>query len=757
MPKFYILLIIFISVSIEAADFVGGDNCSECHKEQVNIWQGSHHDLAMQTATEKSVLGNFNNIEFKQFDVISTFYKKNKQYWVRTDGSDGQLKDYQIKYTFGVSPLQQYLIEFTGGRLQVLDIAWDSRLKTEGGQRWYHLHPKDKVEHNDILHWTGPNLNWNYMCADCHSTNLKKNYNAEKQTYDTQWTDINVSCEACHGPGSDHIHWAKSPGQHADINKGLAVRLNESRASWHTNKKSGKPTRSSANHSRAEIQVCARCHSRRSQLTDEFIPGQPFMNAFHPSLLSSGLYYADGQMRDEVYVWGSFRQSKMYEAGVTCSNCHDPHSTKLKLPDKQVCYQCHEQQHYAKQSHHFHKNDSPGSDCIECHMPTTTFMGIDNRHDHSFRIPRPILSVTTELPNACNGCHKTKTAEWSTQHLNVWLNQNDSTKTHKPHPFAKTFLLEQSGQTDSSDLLLRLAMDNHQASIIRATAFSRFDGTTNRTKLLSIQQGLLDESPLIRQGALDALRTQPISQRIIAFPLVWDEILSVRIQAARLLAGYSLPDKVTTAQKIILKDAIDEYIDAQRFNSERPEAQVNLGGVYSDLGEYTKAKNSYLKAIELQPLFVPAYVNFAQMLSEQNNESGAEKILNNGIKNIPDSADIQHALGLTKIRQKDLDSALLPLSKAAQLAPNSNRYIYVYAVALHSAGRLDEAIEQLKYLLNKNPEDFNTLYTLVTFNKDAGRNRSALLYAKQMQTLAPENIEIKKLVKILNTASQNTN
>jgi len=211
--------------------FVGGKVCAGCHQKEYKLWQGSHHDLAMQVANDNTVLGDFSDANFTYFGVTSTFYKRDGKFKVRTDGPEGKLKDYEIKYAFGVYPLQQYLIEFPGGRLQALSIAWDSRPKGEGGQRWFHLYPKEKITHDDTLHWTGPNQNWNYMCAECHSTNLKKNYDLKSDTYSTTWFEINVSCEACHGPGSRHVAWAEHKSDRekldSDPDKGLIVVLDE--------------------------------------------------------------------------------------------------------------------------------------------------------------------------------------------------------------------------------------------------------------------------------------------------------------------------------------------------------------------------------------------------------------------------------------------------------------------------------------------------------------------------------------------------
>jgi hypothetical protein len=196
--------------------------CAACHAKENAAWQGSRHRAAMQVADAKTMLGNFNGARFTYAGVTSTFSKRDGKFLVRTDGPDGKLHDYEARYTFGVDPLQQYLIEVPDGRLQALSIAWDVERK-----RWFHLYPKERVDSADELHWTRPSQNWNYMCADCHSTALRKNYDAVADRFRTQWSEISVGCEACHGPGSAHVAWgnARHDGKaYADDgSKGLAA------------------------------------------------------------------------------------------------------------------------------------------------------------------------------------------------------------------------------------------------------------------------------------------------------------------------------------------------------------------------------------------------------------------------------------------------------------------------------------------------------------------------------------------------------
>ena len=310
LSRYLFTLCLFVPFSIVAApDYIGAQACKSCHLKEHQQWQGSHHDLAMQVANEQTVLGNFDNAIFSKSGINTRFYKNKNRFMVNTDGPDGKLHDYEISYVFGVYPLQQYMVKFPQGKIQVLDIAWDSRIKEQGGQRWFSLHPDEDIKADDVLHWTGPNLNWNFMCADCHSTNLKKNYSELDKRYDTKWNEINVSCEACHGPAAEHISWAQQPVEKRNKQaNGLTIHLTKPTSSlWRINNKTGKPELSGNTlTNQAELEVCAKCHSRRAQLDDDFVPGDNFRDHYLPSLLTAPLYYPDGQIRDEVYVYGSF-------------------------------------------------------------------------------------------------------------------------------------------------------------------------------------------------------------------------------------------------------------------------------------------------------------------------------------------------------------------------------------------------------------------------------------------------------------------
>jgi Tfp pilus assembly protein PilF len=722
------------------AQYVGSKTCVSCHEKEASEWQKSQHHDAMAHATEQSVLGNFNNTKFNYAGITSTFFKRASKFFVNTDGRDGKLTDHEIKYTFGVYPLQQYLIEFPDGRLQALSIAWDARPRQEGGQRWFHLYPNERITHDDELHWTRPSQNWNFMCADCHSTGLRKNYDPVADRFQTQWAEINVGCEACHGPGSKHVAWTKSqiplnpPFSKGEASsKGLAVQLTERRGiAWTQNAATGNSVRSQPRTTEREIEVCAQCHARRGQIAEGYEAGRSFLDYYRPALLTNPLYYADGQQRGEVYNWGSFLQSKMYANGVTCSDCHNPHSGKLRAEGNVVCAACHLPSKYDTTAHHHHKSGSAGASCASCHMPTTTYMVVDPRQDHSLRVPRPDLSVKFGTPNACNNCHANRDARWAAMQVNRWYG-------HDPQGyqrFAAAFSGANADAFDAEAQLRAIAGDPTQPAIARGTALAEINAPTNQSTLDALAERLRDSNSLVRFGALQSLAQAPLNDRLsLTVPLLSDPVRAVRIEAASLLAAVPA-GQFSTEQRAAFDRASAEYVQTQRYDADRADGRVNLGTFYASRGDAAKGEEEIKAAIRLDPFFIPAYVNLADLYRARGRDAEGESILRDGLKTAPKSALLHHALGLALVRMKRADQALGELERATVLEPENARFAYVYAVALHSTGRGEAAIARLEKTLLAHPNDRDILQALVSFNEARGDTAAAKRYAERYEKVA---------------------
>lgn len=724
-----------------AATYVGQERCAQCHAEQVQAWRTSHHAQAMQVANDSTVLGNFNDAHFTGEGEPSSFFKKDSKYYVRTDGPDGKPQDYDLPYTFGVSPLQQYLVPFPNGRMQAFVVAWDSRSKEQDGQRWFHLYHGQKITRTDPLHWTGRNQTWNYMCADCHSTDLRKNYDLAKDSYATTWSEIDVSCESCHGPGSNHVAWAqthkKGSYNASDGPHGLTVDLKPASGSWATSDPdTGTMHWKGQARSHNELNTCAPCHSRRHPITSDYQPGQPFLDAYVPSLLEEGVYYADGQILEEDYEWGSFIQSKMYQEGVTCSDCHDPHSGKLpQVSMNSVCGKCHSLQKFGSEQHHHHKPESAGALCVNCHMPTKTYMVVDVRRDHSFRVPRPDFSVAYGTPNACNQCHKDKSNNWAADAVVKWYGPS---RRQEPH-FVEAIDAGRRGLPNAETVLTALIADASKPGIARATALSLLPDYLTPSSVPTVQAALGDSDALLRREAVQALEPLPPKDRVrLAAPLLTDPIRSVRNAAARLLAG-TPPELLQDAQKSALERATSELIASEMASAERPESHMNLALLYAQMGRTSDAEAELKTALRLDPDFVPALVNLADLYRTQNRDEEGQRWLEKAVAVAPNAAEPVYALGLLKIRQKQYPEALRLLAKAARLQPTNVRYSYVYAVALNSSGQADQAIAILQEAHQLRPADRQVLEGLIAFERDKGNLPSAIMYAQQLVQLVPND------------------
>jgi predicted CXXCH cytochrome family protein len=733
---FLVAAVFLLSADVFAVEYVGSERCSECHAPEAQAWRGSHHDLAMAEANDDTVLGDFDNAQLISHGVNSRFYKQDGKFFVRTDGPDGELHDYPIRYTFGWYPLQQYLIEFPRGHMQSLGLAWDSRPADEGGQRWFHLYPGEAMDHTHPLHWTGREQTWNYQCAECHSTDLKKNYDPATDSYSTTWLEINVACEACHGPGAAHLNWAERAAMGesgtADSRKGLTIDLCN-RGHWRIDEKTGKPHRGEPRTRHTEIELCARCHSRRGTIWDDYEHGKPLLDTHRVAVLEDTLYFPDGQIKDEVYVYGSFLQSKMYQAGVTCSDCHDPHTLNLKAPGNGVCLQCHEAAKYDRSDHHFHKPDEAGGSCAECHMPARTYMVVDPRHDHSMRIPRPDLSLQLGTPNACNACHTDKDPKWAAEQFRNWY----PARAGRPHPYAEALAAGRNGGLGAEQKLAALVRDVNAPDIARASALAAMSSYISRASFDTLQLGLDDANPMLRVAALEVVQRLPAAMRVpLAFPLLDDPVRAVRIQAAVDLAGIP-PGELSDPRHKLLEQATAEYVRAQQVNAERPEAQTNLGNLYAAQKQTTKAVGAYNTAIGLGPSYIPAYVNLADLYRSLGDEKAAEQQLRQGLKVSPENADAHHALGMSLVRQKRTDEAIEELRLASVKAPHSARYIYVYAVALNSTGQPEQAVQVLQNAHERFPNDTDILSALVAFHRDMGNQGAARGYAEKLRAITP--------------------
>lgn len=684
--------------------YVGSQVCAGCHDAQAKNWAASQHARSMQVAEPGSFLARPDGHPFRLRGGETTYSVRDGRLQVVAQGRDGEAATFEVSHSFGVYPLQQYLVSFPDGRRQVLGVAWDSRAASEGGQRWFHLFPDDGARPGEPRHWAGIEQNWNYQCADCHSTDLRKNYDAGADRFATRWSEISVGCEACHGPGSAHVAWAALPDgeRRRSTGAGLSARLDERHGVvWEA---AMPPHRSVPRTTRREIEVCARCHARRGQFSDEHMAGEPLLDAFRPALLEHGLYFPDGQQLDEVFTYGSFMQSRMNAMGVTCSDCHDPHTGQTRRTGNALCTQCHLAGNYDTAAHHHHP-EGDGAQCVACHMPPRIYMGVDARRDHSIRIPRPDRTLSMGVPNACEQCHAKPGARWAADALRTWY---PSAKGGF-QDFAESFDQADREAPDAFMNLLAIVSDGQQPDWIRASALrraadlSRADPSLAPALSKAAVAQLEAPDDTLRWAAVSGMGDLPAQVKATNLaPRLRDARRLVRVEAARHLAGE--PEALLgEAARMDFAAALRELLAAEAFNADRAEAQSRLGDLHAARSDAAQAERDYRRAVAIDPAFAPAWINLAHLLEQQGKGEEGLAVMRRAVAANARSAELQHALGLSLIRSRSYSEAVAHLEQAASLDPSAHRFMYVYLVALHDIAGVRAVLEPLKDALAKDP------------------------------------------------------
>lgn len=664
---------------------ITNQQCVGCHQSQHAGWKKSDHAKAMAIVDDSTVLGNFNKKSVEHYGQKATFFIKDDVYQV-TISYDDKIDTYPIKYTFGHFPLQQYLVETETGKLQVLPFAWDAKPKKEGGQRWYHNYSHEEIRPEDRLHWRQPLQNWNGMCADCHSDGLIREYDTENNSFASQFDNINVGCLSCHGDMSSHAQKVKNRHASRDITSsnhptGQWLRnIGDKTAHWQGDKRDN-----------AFMDGCFACHALRAPLTDGIKANTPFLDLFTPQLPSASNYFADGQIKEEVYVYGSFLQSKMFAAGVNCLDCHDKHTMKLKIEGNGLCLQCHGGEVYNVKSHHQHEDNSAGAQCVNCHMPDNRYMGVDDRRDHSFKIPRPDISQAFGTPNACLKCHEDKSNQWASNNLEKWHG--------KPKPLLKTkhyLMALNSGQAITLEQHLAIVEDEEMSVINRASALQLLGYSTETFSAELLNPYLTHKEPLLRLSAANiATLLTPNERASYISPLLGDKLKSIRVAAARSLVS---SDIVKNSQALFDK-AFKELQSSSSINSWRGEGRANQALLEIEMKQLSDAENTLIQAIKIEPYFEASYVNLADLYRVQQRSMLVDSVLRKGMKNIPLSGVLPYSYGLHLIRQKKLTKAISFFEKSIKLSPENPQYAYTFVLAVDGSGESSDALNKLKKLI----------------------------------------------------------
>lgn len=706
-----------------AHTFVGDQTCQTCHANEWEQWKGSHHDYAIGEADDEHVRGDFDDSHFKTNQDKYRFFMDDERYMVEINEAGRETEIHEIEYTFGWEPLQQYLIDIGKGKHQALHIAWDTE-----DNHWFSLHQDDEYEVNDWMHWRGGSMNWNNMCADCHSTNLKQNFNAEADSFHTEWSVLNVSCEACHGPGGDHVKFMNSPESEQASRERIGRDVDLGRLTSQLD----------------EINSCAPCHSHRGKLTEDFVHGDDFLDHFLPSLPRPGNYFADGQIHEEVFVYGSYLQSKMYTEGVKCSDCHNPHSLDLRrsLTDNQLCMSCHEPK-YSSLEHHFHQVNTEASQCINCHMVGRTYMGNDYRRDHSFRVPRPDQSVQYGTPNACNDCHSNQTPEWASQAVGEWYGED------RPDHFSETLLKANEGEPEVYTDLIDLIFDNAHPEIIRATAVWYIGQYPEQDAMDILVKAIESKSPMVRASAANAMENVPIEVRKpFLEEMLSDDVRSVRISAIQQLTAFAIHDMPS---EIVdhFKNAMQEYKVYLDVNEYFPVGQMNLARFHEQQGNLDLAINAYNTAINRDPFFNPARVNLAYLYNSIGVNEKAEELLKIVIAQEPEFGDAFYSLGLLLAEDSRLEEAIEYFAQATELLPEHSRLFYNLAVAHQTLGASHQAEDSYLRAIRLDTENGEYRYGLITLYLQEGKNQRAFEQVQKLNRMYPNNSQVQQLLQIV--------
>ena len=699
-PRLLLLILTSIVFNAFASE---AEQCGSCHQKQLSDWLTSDHSKAMDVASEATVKGDFDNAVFEHFNQKATFFKRDGKFFIRFEENE-QTTNYEVSYVFGHYPLQEYLIKTERGKMQVFPFAWDSREESNGGQKWYPIYPDEEISQQDRLHWLQPLQNWNGMCADCHSSGLQRNYDSERDSFETVWNEVNVSCQSCHG-NLDEGHYGKKETPHSALTKNEQKNIGnwllgegEKIASWNGPKRDN-----------SFMDSCFACHSLRAPLTDGITPSKPFLSQFKPALLTTPQYHVDGQIQDEVYVYGSFLQSKMYEAGVNCNDCHNPHTAKVKVEGNGLCLQCHKASEFDVVKHHRHEPDTEGSQCISCHMPTNTYMGVDKRRDHSFHIPAPSVSEKFDTPNACNSCHEDKSTKWAKDNLVKWHGAPAS-----PHPAQMQYMLLLSGERLTPNRHLALAKNTSLPAIKRATVVSLLPNTLQALPYNYAKVLASDNSPLVRLAFADvSFLVDKNKRHQLLKPLLNDQFKAIRIASAEQLIALGEVSLIST-------NVLSEMSEASEQALWRGEGNLNASLVYANTGNFDKAKELLQAGISKDPFFEPNYINLANLYRSLGKEHVEASTLKNGLKNNPQSALVNYAEGMRLIRAQDIETAVIHLTRANELEPRNSNYLYILILALDKAGNTHRAVEILKDKIKAVDNQFELLQLGLNFSQKLG-------------------------------------
>jgi len=664
-PAFPELEDVLARFEADGVESAGPEACLECHREEVENWQHSHHALANDPLEEADIERFREKPEGARAERGIQWKIRQGQPYLSEPGVGTSPTVGKIGFT----PLVQYLQLMEDGRLQALDLSWDPH-----EEEWFSVFDSEAGpprQPGEWGHWTGQGMNWDANCAYCHMTHFEKNYQAKEDRYLRHWDQMGIACSQCH-PGMD-VHLAQSRNGNTYWKEALT--------------------------DEQVMESCAICHSRREELTPhQFRAGDDFEDHFNLTLASiPGIYHPDGQIIGENYVYGSFTMSRMGHAGVTCLDCHDPHTTKTILPveNNALCMRCHgsgldDAPKINPTAHSHHQPDSTGNRCVECHMPETTFMARDDRRDHSFSHPDPRLTLELGIPNACSQCHQDKPTRWALDHAEEWYGEDMNADRR-----AKARLTRRAYDRDDSSaqpLLEKLQAEENRfwkASLASLFQYLRPGETT----LEALEPLTRDEDPLVRAAAVRTLGQLGVDTGNIP-GAKRDDARIVRIAA---VLNSETPPAFNSALE-------SEYVAYLKHNADSPMGALRLSAWYEIRNNREDAIFYTGRAIELEPGNTEVYRQAAIRLHSLGQSSRAKELLESGLRMEPENALLHFNLGLLGAETEDRSLAFRHLRRATELEPQNENAWYNLIVLYWQAGNMETVDNLLREGLTHLPQ-----------------------------------------------------
>lgn len=727
--------------NVAYARYGGSASCKECHAEAYASWTRSHHGLAERSPGASLDDSSFIPSQTIHHGTQQTSVRKSKNdYELVAEGLNNTQQVFAVERVIGHEPLRQMLVAFPGGRWQAGEVAYDPR-----SNQWFDVYGDEDRRPGEWGHWTGRGMNWNSQCATCHNTRLRKNYDVTNDVFRTAMAEPGVSCESCHGPLKAHVDW-----QH----------VNKDRPNDSTLRK----------FSRDEmLHTCAACHARRAEITGDPKPGDSFFDHHLLTIVDeSDLFFADGQVRDEDYEFSAFLGSRMYHKGVRCVDCHEPHSAKVRLPGNMLCLSCHGGSatnapviNPVTHSHHkvfgfdatgvmtnndlaSYKSDvvkETGGECINCHMPQTTYMQRHSRHDHGFTIPDPLLTKQFNIPNACNRCHADKDADWSLSRVETWYGDkmNRATRTR-----AQVISRAKLGDVTARDALLKMLQTDEQ-EFWRAVAANLLKQWVAEPKIVTaLTDKLSDTNALVRQNIVQTLGTlggniSSETRAALRNSLV-DTSRNVRVVAAQVIAASGVDDDSLAHSE--LRHMLDH-------NADQPAGQMQLGVFEFNHGDLTNALQHFQKATKWDPFSPSIRHETAILLSQLGRPRDALAELLEAVKLAPRDAEYRFKLALAWNELGESAKALAELEESVKLDPHHARAAYNLGLARNAAGNPNGAIQALLIAESAEPRDAAIPYARATIHARLGQNIEARSACERALTLNPQMTEATDLLRLL--------